>query len=169
MFEEFLGLPAHPLFLHSAVVFVPLLAVLSVLYAFVPLVRQHTRWVVGVLAVVAPSAAYLTKESGDAFFDRLKRLNQVSDEYIPRLQEHQDLGTNTLYASIGLGVVTLALVYFVAPRAAAASAAGTGGSAGSARAVALALAALTVIAAGISLYYVYRTGDTGAKAVWEGS
>ena len=34
--------------------------------------------------------------------------------------------------------------------------------------VPLVLAALTAVAAAISLYYVIRTGDSGAKAVWTG-
>ena len=36
MFEEFAGIPAHPLLVHAAVVFVPLLALAAVAYAFLP-------------------------------------------------------------------------------------------------------------------------------------
>ena len=50
MFEEFQGIPAHPLLLHAAVVFVPLLALATIAYAFVPFVRPHTRVVLGLLA-----------------------------------------------------------------------------------------------------------------------
>jgi uncharacterized protein YjeT (DUF2065 family) len=165
VFEEFMGIPAHPLFIHAAVVFVPLLVLLTVGYAAVPFVRSHIRWVTAAFAVAAPLAALVAKLSGDAFFARLDERGGISEEFYPRLEEHQDLGTITLYASIVLGVLVLALVYFVAPRAAAA----TAGGAGSSRAVSLVLGALALIAAGVSLYYVFRTGDTGAKAVWEGS
>jgi hypothetical protein len=143
------------------VVFVPLLSLLVAAYAVVPFVRPHIRWVTGAFAIVTPFAALFAKLSGDAFFTRMDENDRISDEFYPRLEEHQDLGTMTLYASIVLAVLTLALVYFVAPRAAA-------GGAGSSKALSLTLSVLALVAVGVSLYYVFRTGDTGAKAVWEG-
>ncbi|MDG4834437.1 hypothetical protein O7627_34785 [Solwaraspora sp. WMMD1047] len=166
MFEEVMGIPAHPLLVHAAVVFVPLLALLAVGYAFVPVIRPHTRWVLGLLAVGAPISALFAKLSGDAFFERMRANGRVTEGFVPVLEEHQSFGDMTLYASLVLGVLALALVYVVAPRAAAAQAAA---GAGRSRVVSLALGALTLIAAGVSLYYVFRTGDSGAKAVWEGS
>lgn len=171
-----MGIPAHPFLVHAAVVFVPLLAVAAVGYAFVPFVRPHLRWVLGLLAVATPLAALLAKLSGDAFLDRLRSRNRVSPEFVPRLEEHQQLGTNTLYAAIVLGVVALALVYFVRPGGAEVPAAGEGDgadaarpAAGSPRVLSLVLAVLSLAAAGVTLYYVFRTGDSGAQAVWEGS
>ena len=170
-----MGLPVHPLLLHAAVVFVPLLAVAAIAYAVVPFVRPHVRWVLALLAVATPGAALLAKLSGDAFFRRLQSRNRVSAEYIPKLQAHQQFGTYTVYAVTVLALLTLALVYFVGPRVAAAHADGAAGStraegaAGPARALPLVLGALTVVAAAISLYYVFRTGDSGAKSVWNGS
>nr|MDT0659918.1 DUF2231 domain-containing protein [Micromonospora sp. DSM 115978] len=166
MFEEVMGIPAHPLLIHAAVVFVPLLALLAIAYSFVPVVRSHTRWVLGLLAIGAPASALFAKLSGDAFFERLQANGRVTEGFIPVLEEHQNLGEMTLYASLVLGVLTLALVYLVAPRAAAAH---TAGRAGQSRVVSLGLGVLTLIAAVASIYYVVRTGDTGAKAVWEGS
>jgi len=164
MLEEFMGVPLHPLLVHAPVVFVPLLALLAVGYAFVPLIRPHTRWVLGLLAIATPVAAFLTKLSGDAFLRRLQSRNQVTPEFLPRLQAHQELGTLTVYATVALGLLTLALVYLVAPRIAAAATA-----ADSSRALSLVVRLLTLVAAGVSLYYVIRTGDSGGKAVWEGS
>jgi hypothetical protein len=164
--EEFMGIPAHPLLVHAAVVLVPLLAILTAAYAVVPFVRPHVRWVLGLLALATPIAALLAKLSGDAFFRRLQDLDRVTPEFVPRLEQHQQFGTNTLYATIALGVLTLALVFLVGPRLAASSGAG---GAGSSRVLSLVLGALSLVAAGVSLYYVFRTGDSGAKAVWEGS
>jgi hypothetical protein len=160
MFEEFMGIPAHPLLVHAAVVFVPLLALLTIGYALVAPIRPHTRWVLGLLAVGAPIAAFLTKLSGDAFLERMQAANRVTPEFLPRLQTHQDFGDMTLYATIGLAVVALALVWFVPPRTVEGVRPG--------RALTLALQALSVLAAGVAIYYVFRTGDSGAKAVWEG-
>ncbi|MEE6311685.1 hypothetical protein V1634_33155 [Plantactinospora veratri] len=183
MLEEFMGIPAHPFLVHAAVVFVPLLALTAVGYAFLPFVRPHLRWVLGLLAVATPLAALMAKLSGDRFLARLESRNRVSPEYVPRLAEHQDLGTNTLYATLVLGVLALALVFLVKPRVAAppvtAGAAGADGGAdgedGTAAVTAkgspvltLVLGVLCLAAAGITLYYVFRTGDTGAQAVWQG-
>ncbi|GAA3732479.1 hypothetical protein GCM10022225_13190 [Plantactinospora mayteni] len=187
MLEEFMGIPAHPFLVHAAVVFVPLLALTAVGYAFLPFVRPHLRWVLGLLAVATPLAALGAKLSGDQFLARLESRNRVSPEYVPRLAEHQDLGTNTLYATIALGVLTLALVFLVKPKprvtatpvtVGAAGTDGTGGDAaagataatakGSSVLLTVVLGVLTLAAAGITLYFVFRTGDTGAKAVWEG-
>lgn len=160
-----MGVPAHPLMIHAAVVFVPLLAVMTIAYAFAPFLRPHIRVVLGLLALATPGAALLAKLSGDAFFRRMQSRGTVTAEFIPTIQAHQRLGTLTLYATIGLAVVTLALVYYVGPRLAAAR---TGGGTEPSRVVTLVLGALSLVAAGISVYYVFRTGDSGAKAVWSG-
>lgn len=165
MFEEFMGIPAHPLVLHAAVMFVPLLALLTIGYALVAPIRPHTRWVLGLLALAAPVSALLAKLSGDAFFDRMRSANRVTPEFVPTLEAHQQFGDFTLWATIGLAVVALALVWFVPPRAAEASAPG---GARPGRALTLTLQVLSLVAAGIAVYYVIRTGDSGAKAVWTG-
>ncbi|MER7892128.1 DUF2231 domain-containing protein [Micromonospora sp. NPDC094482] len=165
MFEEFMGIPAHPLILHAAVVFVPLLALLTIGYALIPPIRPHTRWVLGLLALGAPVAALFAKLSGDAFYARLSDANAVSPDYVPKLDAHQQLGNLTLYATAALAVVALALVWFVAPRAAATS---TAGGVAPSRVVTLSLQVLALVAGGFALYYVVRTGDSGAKAVWTG-
>lgn len=156
-----MGIPAHPLLVHAPVVLVPLLALLASAYALVPAVRPHTRWVLGLLALATPIATLLTKLSGDAFFARLQDRDEVTPEFFPTLENHQQLGTLTLYATTALAIVTLALVYFVGPRVA--------GGAGSRRVLSLVLGGLALVAAAVSLYYVIRTGDSGAKAVWSGS
>ena len=161
-----MGIPTHPLLIHAAVVLVPLLAILTVAYALVPFVRSHIRWVLGLLALATPISALLAKLSGDAFFARLQSRDRITPEFLPKLESHRQFGTLTLYATIVLAVLTLGLVYFVAPRVAAARVAD---GAGSTRVLSLVLGALSVVAAAVSLYYVVRTGDSGAKAVWTGS
>ncbi|MEJ3745687.1 DUF2231 domain-containing protein [Actinomycetes bacterium KLBMP 9797] len=160
MFEEFMGIPAHPLLVHAAVVFVPLLALLAIAYAFVPAVRRHTRWVLGLLAVGAPLAALAAKLSGDAFFARMNARDAITEGFYPTIDNHRDLGTLTLYAAVVLGLLTLALVFLVAP-AGGTAVVRTG-------ALPIALGVLVAVASAASLYYVIRTGDSGAKAVWTG-
>jgi len=161
-----MGVPAHPLLVHAAVVLVPLLALLTIAYALVPLVRPHVRWVLGLLAIATPLAALAAKLSGDAFLSRLQEKGRVSAEFLPRLEEHQDLGTMTLIVAVVLAILTLVLVYKVGPGV---PVTGPAGATGMAKVLPLVLAVLSVVVAVVGLYYVIRTGDTGAKAVWEGS
>lgn len=169
MFEEFSGIPMHPLLVHAAVVFIPLLGLAAIGYAFIPLIRPHLRWVLAGLAVVAPGAALFSKLSGDAFFDRGIARGQITEGFIPVIEEHQSFGTMTLIWTVVLGVATLALVYVVAPRAAALGTAVTSGPAWRTNPVLKwVLAGVVTVLAAVSMYYVFRTGDSGAKAVWEG-
>jgi uncharacterized membrane protein len=164
--EEFAGIPAHPLLIHAPVVFVPLLAITAVAYGFVGLIRPHTRWVLGLLALAAPLSALLAKLSGDALFDRLDRNGQITEGFYPVIENHQNLGTTTLYATIVLGVLTLGLVYLVPPGAPSVIATGDPGRR---QILLLVLRVLVLAAAAVSVYYVIRTGDSGSHAVWEGT
>lgn len=167
MFEEIGGIPMHPLLIHAAVVFVPLLALGAIGYAFVPFLRPHLRWALAGLAVAATGAAWFARLSGQAFFDRGVERKQITEGFIPVIQEHQRFGQMTSLYTTALGVLTLVLVYLVAPRVAAAV--GSGGPAWRTSPVLRwIVSALVVVAAGFSLYYVYKTGDSGAHAVWEG-
>lgn len=169
MFEEFGGIPMHPLLVHAAVVFVPLLGLVAVAYAVVPMVRPHLRWVLAALAVIAPGAAWFAKFSGDAFFDRGIARGQITEGFIPVIEEHQSFGDMTAWVTLVLGLVALALVYVVAPRAAAVGTAVTSGAAWRTNPILQwGLAAVVAVLTAVAFYYVYRTGDSGAKAVWDG-
>jgi hypothetical protein len=170
VFEEFTGIPMHPLLVHAAVVFVPLLALAAIAYAFVPLVRSHLRWVLAALAVIAPGAAWFARLSGQAFFDRGVERGDITEGFVSVIEEHQNFGNMTSYYTTALGVLTLVLVYLVAPRAAAGvGAMSAGGPAWrSSPVLRWVVAGLVAVVGVVSIYYVVRTGDSGAHAVWEG-
>jgi hypothetical protein len=154
VFETFFGLPLHPLVIHAAVVFIPLLIIGAVVYALLPRWRARTDWAVVLLAVIAPLSALLAKLSGDAFRARLARLHEGSPQLLDRIDEHRHFGTVTLYVTIALGVVTLvaALVPRVWEKAT----------------TAIPLVVVIVVLAIATGYYVFRTGDTAAHIVWQG-
>jgi uncharacterized membrane protein len=152
VFETFNGLPLHPLVVHAAVVFIPLLIAAVLAYAFVPRVRSRVDWLVVGLAVVAPLTALTAKITGDAFRAREVRRHTASPSVLAKIDHHRLLGTWTLYVTIALGLVALALV-LVRRRPVAVSAL-------------LVVAALGLcVASGI---LVYLTGDSAAKIVWTG-
>ncbi|MCW6007544.1 hypothetical protein K1W54_23790 [Micromonospora sp. CPCC 205371] len=156
MFEEIAGLPAHPLLVHAAVVFIPLLAVAAVVYALVPKVRARIGWAVVLLAVGAPLAAFVARQSGQNLEERLVAAN-YSQEILAQVDDHQGYGDLTLWFSLGLGAAALLLVFATSSRARRAP-----------TWLAWVLSAAVIVLAGFTGYYVYKTGDTGANAVWSG-
>jgi hypothetical protein len=150
VFEELAGLPLHPLVVHAAVVFVPLLGLAAAGYALVPGLRTRLGWVVVTLAVVAPLAAATSVLSGNAFRER----RTLPLEGI--LADHRDLGLATMWVTIALGVISLALVW--ARRSAGSPARSW---------LAGALTVLVVVAAAGALVLVVMTGDAGSRSHWE--
>lgn len=145
MFEDFAGLPMHTFAVHAAVVFVPLLALAALAYALVPKLRRKVGWVAVVLAVVAPASAVVARLSGDAFLERrgFPRQGLIGD--------HADYGNMTMWLTLALGVLTLALV------AAGRRSKALGGV----------LSALVAVAAVAAVVFVVLAGDAGARSVWE--
>ncbi|MBF9127772.1 hypothetical protein I0C86_01985 [Plantactinospora sp. S1510] len=155
MFREFMGLPVHPLLIHAVVVFVPLLALVSVAYVVLPRFRSRLDWAAVALAVGAPVSALFAKLSGEELKEVLVARN-YPPEGIAKIEEHQGYGDLTLWWSLALGVATVLLVVLTSRRR---SLPGW---------LKLVLSGVVVVLGAISVYYVYLTGDTGAKTVWEG-
>lgn len=158
MIETLLGLPAHPLLVHAAVVFAPLLVALVIAYSLVPVVRKWVAWAVIGLAVAAPLALWAAKLSGDAFLQRQIRVG-AGPEFVQQLKQHQDFGELAAYAGTALGVLSLLLVY-------ACTAAGRKPATTGSRVVTYGTILLSLAAAAVTGYYVYQTGHTGATNVW---
>lgn len=153
---EINGVPAHPLVVHTAVVFVPL-AALAAIALVVPRWRAAVRWPALVLAVVAAlgaQAAVLT--GGD-----LQQSRGISS---PLVQDHSMWGERVLIAAYVMAalVVVAFLVLPVRDR--------SGGEARSGRAAVLAtpLVVLLPVVAVVAVVLVVVTGDLGAQSVWGG-
>jgi len=154
VFDQISGLPVHILVIHAAVVFVPLLALGAVVYAVVPRWRSRIGWAVISLAILAPVVTFVAKESGAKLYDRLIA-NGVSGKGKEMLDAHMGFGTRTFWFTAALGGVTLLMTLL------------TLGKAGPGRRVVGIVFALAAVAlAAASGYYVYKTGDSGAKTVW---
>lgn len=161
MIETLLGLPAHPLIVHAAVVFAPLLVTLIAGYALVPAVRRWTAWAVLSLSVLAPASLWAAKLSGDAFLDRMVRRG-ATPEFVAGMQEHQDFGQLAAWTGTLLGVLGLVLVLVC-------TAAGKKPTTTGSQALTYGVIILSLAAAAANGYYVFKTGHTGATNVWGGS
>ena len=160
MFEEFLGIPMHPLLVHAAVVFVPLQALAAIAYGVWPFARKHIGWLMLSLAVIGPASAWLTRWSGEAFEARLIRNGTSDAAVLARINEHQSLGDITSWFALGLGV--LMIVMFLVRRSA------DGSAGGGSPLLTWIVTGLTVLVSLGATYYVVRTGDTGAHSAWMG-
>lgn len=158
MFEKFLGLPLHPLVVHAAVVFVPLLVIAGIGYASVPGLRRRLGWAALLLSVVAPAAALVAKKSGEKLQSALIA-KHYGPEILAKVAEHQGYGNRTFWFTLGLGLSTGLLVLATSghPRVADLP-----------TWVRPLLAAGVVVFGVLSAVYVYLTGESGATAVWTG-
>jgi uncharacterized membrane protein len=159
LFTTILGIPAHPLLVHFAVVFVPLLIGVAVVYTLWPAARSRLDWALALLAVVAPFAAWFARISGLNFKQRLIDRKLTSPQNLVKIAQHQSFGTKTLWWTVALAVVALAMLYYdhFVRRGARFS-----------DPVWLVGTVVTIVLGAIAGYYVFRTGDTGAHIVWSG-
>jgi hypothetical protein len=158
VFDRVLGIPAHPLYIHAAVVLVPLLALTAVLYAVWPGSRRHIRWPLVAFALASPGAVFFAKESGEQFSaNRAFQSPQVK----ALVFEHEGYADKLFWWILGLALVALVMAFMIPA---------DGGSAplGAPVAAHWVASGLAVVLAVVSAYYVYKTGDSGAHMAWEG-
>lgn len=158
MFDEITGLPVHALVVHGAVVFLPLLALGSIVYAVAPRLRPRIGWAVVLLAIAAPIGAFVARQSGEALERRLTAAG-YGPEILDQVNTHQSYGNLTFWFTLALGVATLVLAALASddPRMPEAPPWLT------------TVTSVVVIALAVVVgIYVFLTGDSGARAVWEG-
>jgi hypothetical protein len=158
VFKEIMGLPAHALLVHAAVVFVPLLVLLAIGYGVLPRFRAKTGWAAAALAVVAPASAFFAMQSGEALQEVLIVKN-YPPEILDQVAEHQGYGDLLFWFSLALGVATGLLLYATSGRARRQNLPGW---------VSLVLTGVVIVFGVLCATYVYLTGDSGAQAVWTG-
>jgi hypothetical protein len=166
VFEEVLGIPAHPLILHAAVVFIPLQVLSALAYGFVPAWRRYIAWAVASLIVIAPAAALLAKLSGDAFRARLVNRKEVSSAALVQIDIHRSYGTMTVYFTAGLSVLMLLMLLADRVATKATTVSGVIIQPNGSMVLGVVLTAAVVAGAAVTGYYVFKTGDTGAHVVW---
>lgn len=154
MINEVNGLPTHVLLVHAVVVLVPLAALLTVLAAVWPAARRR----LGIFTPLVALAALITVP----FATQAGEWLQARVRMTPLIAEHIELGNTMLWFAIGLFFV--ALIAWGLPTAVVKS---TGRP--PAPWLGVVLAVLAVVVAGAATFQVFRVGEAGSRAVWEGS
>jgi hypothetical protein len=163
LFEEILGIPAHALLVHAAVIFVPLQVAAAIAYSLLPWARRNTGWLVVALAFVGPLTAWFARLSGEALRARIARLGG-SD--FTQIDQHSGYSAYAWYFSMGLGLLMLLQVVLRGRPDVVDGYTGEPKSAGS-PVLNILLVVLTLAAAGATGYYIFKTGDSGAHMVWQ--
>lgn len=154
MFDKISGLPAHPLLVHATVVLIPLLILVTLGYALLPRLRPRLDWAVVLLALAAPVTVVLARLSGQKFEARLFAGGQVPAGVL----RHQNYANRLLLVVLLLAVLALLMVLVTEGRRRQKLPLHA--------LVPLLVTVLAVVAVIPAGYYVYRTGETGATAVW---
>lgn len=179
---EFAGLPLHVLIVHLVVVAVPLVSLLLVVVAAWPAARRVLWIPVAAAALLLIPLALVTIEAGEWLEAR------VPDA--PLIDAHTSLGESLVpwmwaLAIVGLLIAAWALVERAARRRAARAGVGADGvpvdargdARGGARpigrgttvAVGALLTVLAVVAGAGATWTLVQIGESGSRAVWEGS
>jgi uncharacterized membrane protein len=158
------GLPAHPLFVHVPVVLIPTTIVTAVVFMFKRDWFSRYGIALAVVSIVAMSSIFLTMQAGAALRSEL----DLQGEAAKLISEHSHAAHILAYIYV-LFTATL-IVTFAAQRISGGMSTGLGivDALLSGKAVFTALRVVLVLLSIGAGYMVFRTGDLGAKAVWEG-
>ncbi|WIV59177.1 DUF2231 domain-containing protein [Amycolatopsis nalaikhensis] len=175
------GLPAHVLLVHAIVVLLPLAALLLVLSAVWPAARRKLAGPNALLSLLVVVLVPITTDAGEW----LERRVAPS----PLVRTHTELGDTALWVAIPVAVLA-SVIWWRRRESLSIGLSATQPAAGhdsgwtvvtsrvttprrtflapASKAVTVVIAVLAVVAAGAACYDIYRIGDSGAQASWQG-
>ncbi|TWD74920.1 hypothetical protein FB561_6355 [Kribbella amoyensis] len=159
MFERFGDLPLHVLVIHAAVVLLPVAALTAIVFALVPKWRWLLRWPVLLLGLGALVVGFVARQSGKAFVAAIPELQQL-------VAEHQKRGNLLFWFVLAFAVLVVVAVFVLSGPSALAT--GQGARAARSKPLEWVVSAAVVVIGVLVVYQTIRTGDSGAKAVWDG-
>ena len=158
------GLPAHPLFIHVPVVLIPTTVVAAVVFAFRRDWLARYGIVLAVVSIVAMSSTFLTMQAGAALRAALHLQGRAAE----LISEHAQAAH--ILAIVYVAFTATLIVTFAAQRISGGMPTGLNivDDLLSRRWILTGLRVLLLLLSVGAGYMVFRTGDLGAKAVWEG-
>jgi heme/copper-type cytochrome/quinol oxidase subunit 2 len=128
-------------------------------FAVLPRWRWLLRWPALLLGIGALVLAYVAKESGEAFVAAVPTLEQA-------VRVHQERGDLLFWYCLIFAVVAVVAVWLLGGTSALAS--GKGAKATKSKPLELVTGVAVVVIGVLVIWQTIRTGDAGAKAVWDG-
>lgn len=158
------GLPAHPLFVHVPVVLIPATIVAAVVFVFKREWFLRYGIALALVSIVAMSSIFVTMQAGAALRGELNLQGQAAK----LISEHSQAAH--VLAIVYVVFTATLIVTFAAQRISGGMPTGLAivDDLLSPRWVLTGLCAVLVLLSIGAGYMVFRTGDLGAKAVWQG-
>lgn len=158
------GLPAHPLFVHVPVVLIPSTVVAAVVFVFKREWLTRYGIALALVSIVAMSSIFVTMQAGAALRGELNLQGQAAK----LISEHSQAAH--ILAIVYVVFTATLIVTFAAQRISGGMPTGLAivDNLLSPRWMLTGLCVVLVLLSIGAGYMVFRTGDLGAKAVWEG-
>jgi uncharacterized membrane protein len=158
------GLPAHPLFVHVPVILIPTTVIAAVVFVFKREWLARYGVALAVVSIVAMSSIFLTMQAGAALRGELN----LQGEAAKLISEHSQAAH--ILAIVYVVFTATLIVTFAAQRISAGMPTGLAvvDELLSPRWVVGGLRVVLVLLSIGAGYMCFRTGDLGAKAVWQG-
>jgi uncharacterized membrane protein len=158
------GLPAHPLFVHVPVVLIPTTIVAAIAFVFKREWLSRYGIALALVSIVAMSSIFLTMQAGAALRGEL----QLQGQAATLISEHSHAAH--ILAIVYVVFTATLIVTFAAQRISGGMPTGLGivDELLSSKSVVAVLRVVLVLLAVGAGYMCFRTGDLGAKAVWQG-
>jgi hypothetical protein len=158
------GLPAHPLFIHVPVILIPATVITALVFMARP--QWLARWGIAlcVVSIVAMSSIFLAMQAGGA----LESVLHLHGEAASLISEHSQ--SANILAIVYTAFTAVLIVAFAAWRISRGNPTGFGlvDRLLAPPAVFATLRIFVVVLALVAGFFVFRTGDLGAKAAWAG-
>jgi hypothetical protein len=162
------GLPAHPLFLHVPVILIPVVTIGALLLVARPRWFARAGVPLAAVTVVALAGTFVTIGAGLGLRNALHLNGAGGVGPAAEIARHAHAGS--ILRDLMIAFTALLIAAVLAHRVAAGL--GTGEAAVDrvlrGRGTLVTLRALTAVLAVACGYFVFHTGDLGAKAVWQG-
>ena len=158
------GLPAHPLFVHVPVVLIPTTVVVAIVFMIRPEWFSRYGIALALASIVAMSSVFLTMQAGAALRAELNLHGRAAQ----LISEHSQAAH--ILAIVYVVFTATLIVTFAAQRISRGKLTGLGivDRLLSGKSTFTALRIVLVLLSIGAGYMTFRTGDLGAKAVWEG-
>jgi uncharacterized membrane protein len=162
MIDSFGNIPSHPLLVHIPVVLVPLSMLATLLMVIIPgLRRRYGSLAIAVLAL-ACAGSFVAARSGRS----LEREYTAAGQTIPDLlRDHADMG-NRLQFLVAIYLI-LSIVWIVRSRRSVPIYDEDGAPARAPQIVSVVIVVLVLVSGSLSTLSTLRTGQSGARSVWE--
>jgi len=158
VFDEFLGVPTHPLAIHAPLVLVPIASIVAIVFAVRADWRRRVGWFAPATVLVLVAMLFVAKESGEA----AKEAENVFGD----IDRHQELANATFVLAIVWLALTVALAVWDRWGASRARALSADAVSSSPDRIGLALSVVTAIAAVVTTIWLLRTGHAGSESRW---